>query len=82
MYTLLKFLQYQEVCGTEDRDDTMLVARIESKSGGGDSSPIGTDAWNDAQRRHRRDNSSEVSVKVFESNAERVTVKPIGMPPV
>lgn len=28
---MLKFLHYEEVCGAEDRDDTMLVTRIEHK---------------------------------------------------
>lgn len=30
VYKMLKFLRYEEVCGTEDRDDTMLVAKIET----------------------------------------------------
>ena len=29
LYKLLIFLRYEEVCGAEDRDDTMLVVRIE-----------------------------------------------------
>jgi len=31
VYTLLKVLRYADVNGTEDRDDTMVVARMEEE---------------------------------------------------
>jgi hypothetical protein len=65
---MLKFLQYEQVNGTQDRDDTMFVAKIESS----EALSSGRVVELDAIQRDRRGGNGELDVAaVIQSRLDR-----------
>ena len=67
VYTLLKVLRYAEVNGTEDRDDTMLVARLENEKNSGQWFSLGHPEGGNTQ--------SDVVATVFQPSADRTFIE-------
>lgn len=66
VYTLLKVLRYTDVNGTEDRDDTMLVARVENEKNSG--------KWINLQHSEVESGQPDIVATVFQPNADRMFI--------
>jgi hypothetical protein len=67
VYTLFKTLRYTEVNGTEDRDDTMLVARIEGEKNSG--------KWINLQHSDVGSHQSDIVATVFQPDSDRMFIE-------
>jgi hypothetical protein len=64
VYTLLKVLRYSDVNGTEDRDDTMLVARLDHEKSS-------THWFNIGHPELGENGKSEIVATVFQNQVDR-----------